>query len=521
MGQKALIRLLAVFAVFGAVALILKFVDPGRVETVAATTDRSKVFDNLPINDIAHVRIKTHDAELNLKKAEAGWVVAERDGYAADATKIADLLRSVWDLKIVQTPEIGESQFARLNLLDPAKGTEVDKTATVIGFLDASGKESGSLWLGKVAERKTGQASPFGGPGTTEAGRYVRTGEAPTVFLVSETFSNIETAPSGWLKEDFFKIEKLKSIAIQSGTAADDWKLTREDESGDFTLVDAKEKEELDPIKVGSMKNAFSTPRFEDVIIGDEAKEKAPGKTTFVIETFDGFTYTVKIGDKTDLNEYYLTYSVDGKFVEKRTPGEEESDEEKKKLDEEFAANLKKLQDKLAAEKALAGKVFKVRSFVAESLVKKRAELLKTEEAAPGGGAAPGAPPTFTPGATPPGGPVPAVPGLPAGMAPAAPAPAPAAPKAEAPKAEAPKAEAPKAEAPKAEAPKAEAPKAEAPKAEAPKAEAPKAEAPKAEAPKAEAPKAEAPKAEAPKAEAPKAEAPKAEASKAEAPKAQ
>ncbi|MCB1087064.1 MAG: DUF4340 domain-containing protein, partial [Verrucomicrobiae bacterium] len=376
MGQKALIRLLVIFAVLGAVALLLKAIGPGKVDTVTATTDRSKVFENLPINDVAQIRVKTYDSELNLKKSDQGWQVVERDNFAAKESAIVEFLRKAWDLKIVQTPEIGESQFARLNLLDPAKGQDVEKTATVVSFLDASGKEVGALWLGKAAERKTGEASPFGGPGTTETGRYVKTGDSPTVYLVSETFSNFETEPSDWLKEDFFKVEKVKTIAIQTGTAADDWKLTREDESGDFTLADTKDAEELDPIKVGSMKNAFSSPRFEDVITGDEAKDKAPNKTTFVVETFDGFTYTVKLSDKTDLNEYYLSYDVSGKFQEARKPGEEESDEEKKKLDDEFAAGLKTLQDKLAAEKALAGKIFKVRAFVAESLVKKRSEIL-------------------------------------------------------------------------------------------------------------------------------------------------
>lgn len=419
MGNKALIRVLILFVVVGAIALIIKLTGPGKIETVQSSTDREKVFDNFALNDVAQIRIKKVDGELNLKKTPGGWAVAERENYPADAAAAVDLLRSVWDLKIVQSPEIGPSQYERLALVDPAKGSG-ESSATVVSFLDADGKEMESLWLGKLIERKSGQPSPYG-PSTTEVGRYVKTGSEDSVFLVSATFDKVQTEASDWLDEAFFGISKLKSIAIDSGNAEEDWKLAREEENGDFTLEGAKDDEELDNLKVSSMKNAFSSPRFEDVIVGAEATENAPGHTTFSIATFDGLNYTVKLSEKNDLNEFYLTYDVTGDFPEKREPQEEETDEETKQRDEEFAATLQVLKDKLAEQKKMAGKVYRVRSYVADALVKKREEILKTEEdAAPGG-----AGPNFTPGATPgglPGG-LPSIPGLPPGITPAAPAP--------------------------------------------------------------------------------------------------
>ncbi|MCB1061322.1 MAG: DUF4340 domain-containing protein [Verrucomicrobiae bacterium] len=465
MGQKALIRLLIIFVVIGAIALVVKLVGTGNVQTVASSTDREKVFDNFPINDVAQIRIKTSAEELNLKKSADSWTVAERGDYPATPATVVGLLRSIWDLKVVQSPEIGESQYSRLSLLDPTKGGE-GTSATVISFMDASGKELSALWLGKVVERESGQPSPYG-PSTTEAGRYVKTGSEPTVYLVSETFSDIETDPAGWLNEDFFKIEKVKTIAIQTGNPEDDWKLVREDEDGDFTLVDGKDDEELDPVKVGAMKNAFSSPRFEDVLVGDAAKENAPDKTTFVIEAFNGFKYTVKVGEKTDLNEYSLTYDVEASFPDKRKPGEEETEEEAKERDAAFASALGKLQAKIAAEKAMAGKVYKVREYVVNPFLKKRSELLKSAEAPEAGNAGP----TFTPGAMPtgPDGSPINIPGLPAGMIPSVPkAPKGAAPGAmPAEKKELPNPPKTEKEAPKpatAEKPKADSPKADSPK---------------------------------------------------------
>ena len=101
----------------------------------------------------------------------------------------------------------------------------------------------------------------------------------------------------------------------------------------------------------------------------------------------------MKISDKTEAAEFHLSVDVDAKFDGKRKPGAEESDEEAAKLDEAFAAALKELQDKLATEQELAGRIFRVRSFVADPVNKKRSEILKSEDApAAAPGAGPGGP---------------------------------------------------------------------------------------------------------------------------------
>src|SRR5690606_9877890 len=91
-------------------------------------------------------------------------------------------------------------------------------------------------------------------------------------------------------------------------------------------------------------------------------------------------------------NELPLTFKVSAKLPEKRKEGEEESPEEKTKLDKEFKDRVAALSEKLEQEKKLEGHVFKVRSFMVDSITKKRSELLtekspateETEEVAPG-----------------------------------------------------------------------------------------------------------------------------------------
>ncbi len=495
MGLKTLIRLLGVLVISAVVFGIVKCASRGSgVTTVKSSEEKRKIFPEFKINDVSKIRLSDKENTLTINRGNEFWEVAERAGYAADSKKVLELIRIISDLEIAQPVPLQKSQYGRVKLLDPAaEGVSSEEAATRLSVTMADGKEE-TLWLGKVHETSEGRPNPFsGGMMMNDVGRYVKKGASEAVYIVNETFKNAETKASEWLDNSFFEVTKIKSISRKTAKPEEDWSLSREVVTGEFVLADAKADEAVDDTKVSSMKSAFSSPQFEDIMVGEAAKE--PTASVFTIKTFDGFVYEIAAGEKNDLNELALTVKVSAEFPQARKPGEEENDEEKKKADESFAKELEENKKKLAKEKKLEGKVFKVRSFVVDSISKTRAELLaekKVEE-----------PKVEAPKA----------------VAPKADAPKAVAPKAVTPKAVAPKAEAPKAEAPKAEAPKAEAPKAEAPKAEAPKAEAPKAEAPKAEAPKAEAPKAEAPKAEAPKAEAPKAEAPKAEAPKAEAPK--
>ncbi len=390
MGTKTLVRLLIALAVLGGIAAILHFSGSGSsVSTVTSSTDKKKVFTDFPINDVAKVIIKSKDSAVTLQKGAESWEVAEREGYSAASEPIISMLRDVWDLSIVQVITIGRSQYGRVNLIAPEDAVTAEEGATIVTFQGKEGKDLASLWLGKVYERSENRASPMGGMAMSEAGRYVKKGTSNSVYLVGDTFDKVATEPAEWINKDFFKVEGLKSIEIVSADKKNDWKLVRELETSDMEFVKAGKDEKLDQAKVSSMKGAFANPTIEDVFVGEEAKANKTDDTTFKIATFDGFNYVISVGGKNDLNELPLTLKVNGKFVEKRKKGEEENEEEAKKADKAFNDNLKSLQDKLAKEKALEGHVFKVRSYLVDSIIKARADLLVVEGeeagAAPGG----------------------------------------------------------------------------------------------------------------------------------------
>lgn len=403
MGKKQLKSLLLLLVIFGAIAIGLTMMKSGKVEKVKSITDREDLFAGFPINEVESIVVETEDGSVELKKGETAWTVSERDGYQAKTETIEKFLKMIWALKIVQNVDVGESKYGRLHLADSdgdkQKGEgKVEKT---IYFKDKEGKALRTLYLGKTYERMENSSSPLGGgPSMTAVGRYVRIADEVGVFLVGETFAGTDIDPAMWLDEKFFKVENIKAIEIQSGKKEEDWKLSRDKPDAEFVLADVGKDEEYDPTRANAMKNAFVSPRFEDLIVGEEAAKK-PNKTTFLIDTFAGFHYVVKVGEKNDLNEYYMTVEVSAKLDDKRAPVNGESEEDKKKNDEEFAKSIKAQKEKLAFEKGFSGKVFKVRSYVIDSINKKRADLMKQE--GPPAGAQPGGIPANGAGGLPPG----------------------------------------------------------------------------------------------------------------------
>jgi hypothetical protein len=267
--------------------------------------------------------------------------------------------------------------MGRLELNAPDKGGT--NVATLVEFKDGKGANLKSLLLGKKYTRASGDQSPMGG-GDFPVGRYVMVPDGQNkVWLINEAFSNIETKPEQWLNKDFFKVEKLKSIAVTHPAETNSWKLEREKEGGDLKLADAKPEENLDSGKASGAGYALSSPSFNDVL-GSDAK--ADGNITAKLETFDGLVYNVKLGKPANEENYPLQVTVEGNFAKQREPGKDEKPEDKEKLDKEFKDKISKLEEKLKHEKSYEKWTYLVAKWTVDPLLKERKDLLaeKKEE---------------------------------------------------------------------------------------------------------------------------------------------
>ncbi len=101
------------------------------------------------------------------------------------------------------------------------------------------------------------------------------------------------------------------------------------------------------------------------------------------LETFDGFNYTVKIGTKTNDDNYYVNTSVSAELPKERTPGKDEKPEDKEKLDKELKEKSSKLDEKLKQEKAFEKWTYLVSKWTVDPLLKERKDLLAEKKEEP------------------------------------------------------------------------------------------------------------------------------------------
>jgi len=380
MNRNQFSLLLFLVVVLGIAGLIVY----NKQNTVGKSGDAAlgkKLLPNLPINDITHIALKQGTNQLDLAKKDGTWRVRERNDYPANYSEISDFLIKAKDLKIVQSEQVGPSQLGRLELVS-GPGTN---GALEVSFKDQSDKQIQSLLLGKKHMQKSRTPSPYGDLGDNgwPDGRYVKVGgSSDTVALISDALSNIEPKPEAWLNKDFLKVEKVRSVAVAFTQETNSWKLSRETETGEWKLADAKPAEQLDSSKTASVNNPMSSPSFNDVDTTSKPEQLGMDKPTVVtLDTFDNFTYTLKVGQKTNDN-YPLIVAVAAQLAKERTPGKDEKPEDKDKLDKQFKEQQKKLEDKLAQEQAFQSWTYLVSSWTLDPLLKNRSQLMveKKEE---------------------------------------------------------------------------------------------------------------------------------------------
>ncbi len=438
--MKKVILLLLVLAVLIGVAVVTKDNSENRLKPAAA---REKLLPDLDVNAVRKIKIKEYDTEksvfntVTLAITGDQWGVGERSGYPAAFEKLGKMLMDLKDQKAGKQKKYGPGAWADLKLKEPKDGVKDEGAGLAIELLGDNDKVIRTLVLGKNVTSSTvgREASPFGGGGNE---RYARVNDdGDTVWQVDGQFYDIRPAPEDWIEKSFIEVAKIKDVEITAPTAADSWKASRKDETGDFALADAKPGEDFDKDKA-SLATVLANPTFNDVVTKDKANaDFMKGATKAKITTFEGFTYNVqfiKKGSGSD-EKYYISVATTGDFPKERPAVKDEKPEDKKKADDEFAAKKKTLEEKLAKEKKADGWVFEISSYTLGGLEKKRSELMK-EKPADDPAKAGGAPPAPAPAPmSPPAPPAPPAPpktpitvttppvSVPASPAPAAPAP--------------------------------------------------------------------------------------------------
>jgi len=331
----------------------------------------TKLLAGVDLNTIDEIIVSAGSDTCRMVRDEKGWVVPSRYGYAANFSKIRDLLIKLDGLEIGQIAEVSEDQKSELGVT-AAAGTHIK--------LYAGGNELAALLLGDARERQSTSPGPrsFGG---FPDGRYISADGGTTVCLVGDPIREVTTQIADWLNTELVNVSGSDITRIRVAPAdGDAYEMVRDDDDK-LTLAGLAEGEEYDTTKTYAIEGALSHLNLKDVADpkltdADLGFDKA---STFQAWTKDGrqfdVTASAPIGGTDDR---YARVSVQYVEPEKADDdsGEEdaEGDAEKPDTAEATEAEVEKLNARLGTW------TFRLPGYKAGAFSKPRAEMLKEPE---------------------------------------------------------------------------------------------------------------------------------------------
>lgn len=323
-----------------------------------------KILGEFPVNDVASVALSGPDGVVTLQRGADGWGVAERGGYPTDFERVSALVLKLSDLQALQNVPVDASDYGALALRTRADGIPREETGTLVELRNARGQPLATVVLGKThMTTPQGVRPEIGG---TASGRYVMpAGGSGNAYLVAETFSDLQTAPSSWIDKTFVRPGMPRRVDVQSKDGQ--WTLTRDASGGAWKMEGLRKNQSLDMAKAMSIDSMLTGMAVADVPDGPEDARVAPleeNPVTVTADTFDGVRYILTIGRSDGDN---LPVQVAAELL----PDEPDTEEATKARDERLAA-AGKFEDRV---------VFIPRNFLAPFLLP-RAELLTAGTAA-------------------------------------------------------------------------------------------------------------------------------------------
>jgi hypothetical protein len=367
MNRKQFLILVLALLVLGGAGLAMFWQDIAAYRT-AGSKIGGKLVPELKIADLAQMELRDAKNHTTLVRKENHWIVQERDGYPADFKAISDLVIKLSDLKIVQADTVGESLLARVELVEPGKG---DGAGTLVELKDSGGKTLAAVVLGKkVLKKDPGNPLPAAQDGVP-AGRYVRVlGEKGRVVVVSDPINAAEAQPGRWLDKDFAKIERIKTLTVEGENG---WKITRDEEWGQWKFAGGGGN--LDASSAVSAVNALGQLSFNDVAAGGKPEEE--GKPVTVrAETFENLVYALRIAKRKNAQDYLLNVNVAGEPPRERPAEKGEKAEDKERRDKDFAESRKRLELRIARDKARSAWIYIVDAKQVAPLLKPRTDMI-------------------------------------------------------------------------------------------------------------------------------------------------
>ena len=322
---------------------------------------------------------------------EDAWLVSEKNDYPVNLNTLASAFDAVRELKIVQGLPAESKHWDRFGLNLEAED-EADRPRQ-LSLLGKDGSVAKTIFIGKSRESSGGQQG-------ASAGRFVRfSGDDSGVYIVQQSFSQLNADPLNWIDKTLPKVEGILSIEMKpDNELLAPWTVTRPTAIGEFVLEGLKEGLETDPTATAPLKNLFASSSFTELLSREEVTKRAVIEESrqITIKTASGISYLFTIipekkdalqeapkdgtAKKTDDRNYIVSYKLLTGPSDPAKPAEDASQADKAAY-HALVSNKKMAERRYQDQKALQGRQFLVNNFVINPLLKNHHKMHKAKAA--------------------------------------------------------------------------------------------------------------------------------------------
>ena len=304
MSPKTFVAIAVAAVVAVAAAGISVALQPGYGDTDAAGR---RLFPDLVerVNDVASIVIEDAKGTISVSRRDAGWVLAESDGYPANAGKVRAVVVGLAGLTLLEPKTRREDRYAKLNLRDPETEDALSRRLTL--------KAADGEVLARVIVGRRNFAFQAAGGGAV----YVRIPDDAQAWLARGSLA-LGTQPSDWLRRKIVDVTPGRIARVVVRHADGETVVAFRAAPGDRNFA-------VDNLPAGArLKNESAADNFglalENLQLVEVRKADAiafPGDATVQAEitTFDGLTARLTLARVDGKDWLRLSFSApaDGK----------------------------------------------------------------------------------------------------------------------------------------------------------------------------------------------------------------
>jgi len=280
MASKGLAFMVGALVVLAVPAIVHYTKDRGRWQADAdASAGQSALpaLDGLADSAVQAIEIVDRDGTLRIVRSGTAWVLANSSDFPARPDAVADFLRGLQTLRLVEASTSDPAKHARIGLVAPADGGEESALARVLG---ANGQVLAELLLGR---------EDFGRSGST---LFVRRPDESQAWLARGSVPHA-TSPSAWWDNRIAAVPstRVRRAEVAFPEAGDAGYALERASPQDFGFQFSprpEDRELVEEWRHTALARAFSALTLEDVARAEALDTAGAERALVQVATHDG-----------------------------------------------------------------------------------------------------------------------------------------------------------------------------------------------------------------------------------------